>query len=63
MATEMPATKEIIAGVAMLLVFSVVMLVVLNVYKNEGEWKNVFLLLTIYDLRFTRFVCIFRAAL
>lgn len=40
MAIKMPATKEIIVGVALLVVFAVAMVLVLNVYKNEGEKRS-----------------------
>ena len=37
---KMPATKEIIVGVALLVIFAVAMILVLNVYKNEGEQRS-----------------------
>lgn len=37
MPIKMPATKEIIVGVALLVIFAVAVLVVLKVYKQEGE--------------------------
>jgi hypothetical protein len=36
----MPATKEIIVGVGLVVVFAVAILLVLNVYKNEGEKRS-----------------------
>lgn len=35
-----PATREIIVGVGLLVVFAVVMVLVLNVYKQEGEKRS-----------------------
>lgn len=40
MAIKMPATKEIIVGVALLVVFAVAVIVVLNIYKKEGERRS-----------------------
>jgi hypothetical protein len=40
MAIKMPATKEIIVGVALLVIFAVAMVVVLNIYKKEGEKRS-----------------------
>jgi hypothetical protein len=37
---KMPATKEIIAGVVLLLVFAVAIVLVLNVYRGEGEKRS-----------------------
>jgi hypothetical protein len=37
---KMPATKEIIVGVALLVIFAVAMVLVLNVYRNEGEQRS-----------------------
>ncbi|HEX8747114.1 MAG TPA: hypothetical protein VF717_07925, partial [Pyrinomonadaceae bacterium] len=39
MPIKMPATKEIIVGVALLVVFAVAMLLVLNLYKQEGAQR------------------------
>lgn len=40
MAIKMPATKEIIVGVALLVIFTVAVIVVLNIYKQEGERRS-----------------------
>lgn len=40
MPMKMPATKEIIVGVGLVVVFAVAILLVLNVYKNEGEKRS-----------------------
>lgn len=40
MPIKMPATKEIIAGVVLLVVFAVAMVLVLNIYKSEGEQRS-----------------------
>ena len=40
MPIKMPATKEIIVGVALLVVFAVAIVLVLNVYKQEGEKRS-----------------------
>lgn len=40
MAIKMPATREIIVGVGLLVVFAVAMLLVLNIYKQEGEKRS-----------------------
>lgn len=40
MPIKMPATKEILVGVALIVVFAVAMLLVLNVYKQEGEKRS-----------------------
>lgn len=40
MAIKMPATKEIIVGVALLVIFAVAVIVVLNIYKQEGEKRS-----------------------
>jgi hypothetical protein len=40
MPVKMPATKEIIIGVALIVIFAVAMIVVLNIYKNEGEKRS-----------------------
>lgn len=40
MAIKMPATKEIIVGVALLVIFAVAMVFVLNVYRQEGEKRS-----------------------
>jgi hypothetical protein len=40
MAMKMPATREIIVGVALLVVFAVALVLVLNVYKSEGEKRS-----------------------
>jgi hypothetical protein len=40
MPIKMPATKEIIVGVALIVIFVVAMIVVLNIYKNEGEKRS-----------------------
>jgi hypothetical protein len=37
---KMPPTKEIIVGVGLLVVFAVAMLLVLNIYKQEGEKRS-----------------------
>jgi hypothetical protein len=37
---KMPATKEIIAGVVLLVVFAVALVLVLNIYKGEGEKRS-----------------------
>ncbi|MBD0373209.1 MAG: DUF4436 family protein [Pyrinomonadaceae bacterium] len=40
MAIKMPATKEIIVGVVLLVIFAVAVVLVLNVYRNEGEKRS-----------------------
>lgn len=40
MAIKMPATKEIIVGVVLLVIFAIAMVVVLNIYKKEGEQRS-----------------------
>ncbi|HKS27465.1 MAG TPA: DUF4436 family protein [Pyrinomonadaceae bacterium] len=40
MPIKMPATKEIIVGVALLVVFAVAVLLVLRIYKQEGERRS-----------------------
>jgi hypothetical protein len=37
MAIRMPAPKEVIAGVVLLVVFAVAIMLVLNIYKGEGD--------------------------
>jgi hypothetical protein len=40
MSIKMPATKDIIVGVALLIVFAIATVVVLNIYKKEGERRS-----------------------
>lgn len=40
MSIKMPATKDIIVGVALLVIFAIAVVLVLNIYKKEGERRS-----------------------